>query len=165
MRPNNMSHQGIWKTVHSETPEFIFDDVTEFVFFKESDFEGISIKPEFKSYLIENGLPRESAPFLCFSKLYFEHYLHPKLPIGSNGIGDFILLNTESGVIFYENHDNFNKSIFINSNLISLFECLCIFQKAVIEDNQNDVLPQLLQADNNIQNDSMWHHETANKSA
>lgn len=84
-------------------------------------------------FLTTVGLPESASPWLSFDFdldgriAAFEKYPH-MIPIGSNGSGDDVCLDSKDNyAVVYLNHDEGFQCIFINSSVLLLAECLCLY--------------------------------------
>ena len=119
---------------------------------------GLNLKPETASFLTNVGLPSDAAPFLSFvqnnadiyntiNKLtqYYD-FLEPDFEkyvvIGSCSDGDIIAVNTEDNdIVVWLDHEDYFSSLFFNSSINSLAECLLIYRdfiQNILRENGED---------------------------
>lgn len=119
---------------------------------------GLNLKPETASFLTNVGLPSDAAPFLSFvqynADIYntinklTQHYdfLEPDFEkyvvIGSCSDGDIIAVNTEDNdIVVWLDHEDYFSSLFFNSSINSLAECLLIYRdfiQNILRENGED---------------------------
>lgn len=116
------------------------------VVFPESSLADVRLPADARAFLVESGLPVESAPFLGFeppkgvalqrvSAVFHQPAAFDRYRIiGSNGSGDPICIDeAANGQIVYLNHDNRFQRVLMASSVVSLAECL-LELRDVIED-------------------------------
>ena len=119
------------------------------------------------AFLLEQGLPRDASPFLSFAA-YTPEEIRERLdtfavskdyfPIGHNGSGDIVAIDTNRGEVVYFNHDANNLRVFINSTLPLFAECLCIFQEHLRSGMMHSCLSDIEAVDAKAaKTGSMWH--------
>jgi hypothetical protein len=128
------------------------------------------------SYLLgKHGLPRYAAPFLSFHA-----YSQPEIesrkqhlgipesyfPIGHNGSGDILAIDTDSREVVYFNHDSHNQRVFINSSVRQFAESLCIYQEHLGNGAMAECLGAIAAIDTRASTiGSMWQAEVSSELA
>jgi hypothetical protein len=116
----------------------------EFFRFPATVVDKLKISKADKAILTISGLPKDAAPFLSFGFQKKSDILKSMgrefgLPddvcsrykmIGFNGSGDMICINDSGdGAVVYLNHDRNMEVVFMNSGVVKLAECLCLFHE------------------------------------
>ncbi|MGY0653039.1 SUKH-4 family immunity protein [Luteimonas sp. A537] len=125
--------------------------------------------------LLEQGLPRDASPFLTFYA-----YSQPEIesrkevfgipescfPIGHNGSGDVLVVDTDTREIIYFNHDNHNVRVLINSSLPQFAESLCIYQEHLTKGAVGVCMAAIAAIDTRaVIQGSMWQSEISSEIA
>lgn len=112
--------------------------------------EDIRLPTVSKQFLIDAGLPANTAPFIgfdgskndCVANVAGERTLSDEYraywEIGFTGSGDPICIHEPSGRIVYINHDFNFEIVFMNSSVPQLAECLLSYQSFVRRVNQQN---------------------------
>lgn len=126
----------------------------EFVVYARSELSSIAAQDA--DFLVEQGLPCDAAPFLSFAAYTESQRTHrlsvfglcdDYFPIGHNGSGDIVAIDRVSREIVYLNHDFNNERVLINSTLLQLAECLCVFQEHLRDNTMAFCLTQIERID------------------
>lgn len=115
-----------------ETPPELELGLGEFVRADPSEVEGVPLSAEDSRLLLEVGLPRDAPPFLSFRRypdLPKEAFLRGTFELGTNAQGDPICFELTSRTVVIFNHDRDMERVFVNSSLLKLAECLCLYQE------------------------------------
>ncbi|WP_290595028.1 SMI1/KNR4 family protein [Arenimonas sp. SCN 70-307] len=146
----------------------------EFVVF-DANVIPVRLAKEDSCLLEDHGLPRDAAPFLSFhaySQPEIEsrkrHFGIPEsyFPIGHNGSGDILAIDTDSREVVYFNHDNHNQRVFINSSVRQFAESLCIYQEHLGNRTMADCLRAIAAIDARAATTgSMWQTEVISELA
>ena len=83
-----------------------------------------------RRFLREIGMPRSAAPFLSFRhhpETDYDYLPDGYYPIGSDGAGNAICVDSGSGNVILLDHDFKMQRIFLNSTLLKFAECLCLY--------------------------------------
>ena len=153
-----------------EVPTDLDLGLDEFVQFDPSVVPS-SLRTDDADFLVTQGLPRDAAPFLNFCA-YSQFKLaevrevfgvpDSHFPIGHNGSGDVIAVDSTTGQVVYFNHDDHNARVLINSSLRQFADSLCIYQehhnKRAIEGARSAILAIDPAA---LQQGAMWQIETS----
>ncbi len=150
-----------------ETPPELDLQLDEFTVFESTDLPGLNDNA--KRLLVEEGLPRTASPFLSFS-CYGDIEINdlresgaiPEqfVPLGQNGSGDLLGIDTTTNEVVYLNHDSHNHRVFINSTLDQFLECLCIFQEHLYSKTRRSPLSAIAKIDPRAaEKGAMWHAE------
>lgn len=104
------------------------------------------------TFLVHQGLPAGAAPFLSFAVYdeaeaarrlatcgIIDHYF----PLGHTGCGDVLALDCKTREVVYFNHDANNERVFINTTLMLLAQCLCLFQRHLRDNTLMNCLAQI----------------------
>lgn len=150
-------------------PEELDLKLDEFVLFDSQTLESGGLNEKDKEFLLEVGLPRDASPFLSFQAYSLKDVSSRKevfgidesyFPIGHNGSGDSIAIDTNSGEVVYFNHDFHMKKVFINSSLRQFAESLCIHQENWTANTLKKCLEEISHIDMPaVAKDSMWYSE------
>lgn len=114
----------------------------ELIRFPEQMLESVELRDRDRSLLTKAGLPESAAPFLSFGPqpgllgaLRDSGDPPPDtdgyVEIGLNGSGDPICLEASTGEVWYLNHDDGFRAVFINSSVEQLTEFLLLFRSLV----------------------------------
>lgn len=126
----------------------------EFVAYKAGQV--CSLAPLDAELLVEQGLPRDAAPFLSFEAYSSSQIAHRLMvygisedyfPLGQNGSGDVLAMDLRSREVVYFNHDFDNARVFINSTLVLFAQCLCIFQEHLRDSTMERCLVEIARVD------------------
>lgn len=139
----------------------------EFIDFDPAVVSGLH--SEDSAFLLNDGLPRDAAPFLHF-EAYSKEQLgncaktfglsEPVFPIGQNGSGDVVAIDLSSREVVYFNHDANNLRVFINSSLAQFAESLCIYQEHLSTQTMPLCLAAISASDAKAARvGTMWHEE------
>jgi hypothetical protein len=83
--------------------------------------------------------------------------------IGTNGSGDLICINSESGDVVLFNHDDDLSMVHINTSVTQLAICLCLITESITSGHQTDFLGKLCMVDKRAgDHDAMWPTEYRN---
>ena len=150
-------------------PEELNLKLDEFVLFDSQTLESSGLSEKDKEFLLEAGLPRDASPFLTFQAYSLNDISKRKevfgidetfFPIGHNGSGDPIVIDTKSGEVLYFNHDNYMKKVFINSSLKQFAESLCVQQENRTSNTLNKCLAEISYIDAPAaEKETMWYSE------
>ena len=149
MKPKEFRERFL-KTIPKRAPSRL----RRFVKFKKSMIEPLNLNSDDRDILIKVGLPGSAAPFLDFSAYGIDTLddyadLVPDASryyiIGHNGSGDAIAIDINNGHIVYFNHDMDLEKVFMNSNIVSFIECLCLYAENW-KSKKPDVLFEMLAA-------------------
>ena len=150
-------------------PEGLDVKLDEFVLFDFQTLESGDLNKKDKEFLLEAGLPRDASPFLSFQAYSLKDIASRRevfgidesfFPIGHNGSGDSVAIDTISGEVVYFNHDFHMKKVFINSSLRQFAECLCIYQEHMTNSTMNSCLEEIEDVDPSaIEKEAMWFSE------
>ena len=150
-------------------PEELNLKLDEFVLFDSQTLESSGLSEKDKEFLLEAGLPRDASPFLSFQAYSLKDISRRKevfgidesfFPIGHNGSGDPIVIDTKSGEVLYFNHDYHMKKVFINSSLRQFAETLCVQQENRTSNTLNKCLEEISHIDAPaVAEDTMWYSE------
>lgn len=114
----------------------------ELIRFPEQMLESVELRDGDRSLLTQAGLPDSAAPFLSFGPqsgllgaLRDSGDPPPNtdgyVEIGFNGSGDPICLEASTGSVWYLNHDDGFRAVFVNSSVEQLTEFLLLFRALV----------------------------------
>lgn len=128
-----------------------------------------ALDAEDAAFLIEQSLPCDASPFLSFAA-YTPNDIEERLstlglpqacfPIGHNGSGDIIGVDTKTREVVYFNHDASNLRVFINSTLSLFAEGLCIYQEHLRAGVMRSCLSAIEKIDARaVEAGSMWRSE------
>ena len=148
--------------------------LNEFVVF-DANVIPVRLAKEDSCLLVEHGLPRDAAPFLSFHAYspseidsHKQHFGTPEsyFPIGHNGSGDILAIDTDSREVVYFNHDNHNQRVFINSSVRQFAESLCIYQEHLGKGAMANCLGAIAAIDTRAATTgSMWQAEVSSELA
>lgn len=126
----------------------------EFVAYRYGNLSSLAAQDA--AFLVNQGMPRDAAPFLSF-EAYSEPQVNQRrvvfgidadyFPLGHNGSGDVLAIGCRNREIVYFNHDFDNARVFINSTLAQFAECLCVYQAHLRDDRMNSCLAQIARVD------------------
>lgn len=92
-----------------------------------------SLSVDDRDHLVEIGLPRDAPPFLSFRPLgaNADGGDDPQslFLLGSDGSGDCIYIDHESGKVVIVDHERPSKRMVVNSSFSRFVECLCVFRE------------------------------------
>jgi hypothetical protein len=150
------------KTIRKGAPSRL----KRFVKFNKIMIESLKLSPEDRAILLKVGLPESAAPFLDFNaydidKLNDYSVLVPDPArfyiIGHNGSGDAIAIDKNIGHIVFFNHDMDLEKVFINSSVVKLAKCLCLYAENRKSKNPDELFDKLVSTDSAIEDGkSFW---------
>jgi hypothetical protein len=156
-----------------EVPADLDLHLDEFVEFERADLSRLA--SEDADLLKRQGMPRAAAPNLSFeaySPEEMDELLQSSglpdsfIPIGHNGSGDIVAIDTKSREIIYINHDADDVRVFINSSLQQFAESLCIYREHLTRQELQECLGAIRRVDAAaVAAGAMWHDELARKQA
>jgi hypothetical protein len=149
------------------TPPALGLQLDEFIVFERASL--VELDDRLIRFLTEHGLPRRASPFLSFSsypRAEIENFREtgaiPEgfVPLGQNGSGDLLGIETSTKAVVYFNHDSHNKRVFINSTLDLFMESLCLYQEHLRAKTMQLCLVAIEKIDPAaVKPGSMWHVE------
>ena len=141
----------------------------EFVSFDSQVLKASGLNDKVTEFLLEAGLPRDASPFLSFQSYSANDIEKRKevfgiedeyIPIGINGSGDPLVIDTKSGEVLYFNHDDNMRKVFINSSIWQFAACLCIYQEHLTNNTMNSCLDEIEGVDPRaVEKEAMWFSE------
>ena len=150
-------------------PEEIGLNFDEFVSFDSQILKASGLNDKVIEFLLEAGLPRDAAPFLSFQSYTANDIEKRKevfgiedrfFPIGINGSGDPLVIDSKSGEVLFFNHDDNMRKVFINSSVWQFVECLCIYQEHMTNNTMNSCLEEIVRTDPRAaEKEAMWFSE------
>jgi hypothetical protein len=156
-----------------EVPADLDLHLDEFVDFERADVSRLA--SEDADLLKRQGMPHAAAPYLSF-EAYSPEEMDELLqssglpdsffPIGQNGSGDIVAIDTKSREVIYINHDAKDVRVFINSSLQQFAESLCIYQEHLTRQDLQECLAAIRRVDAAaVAAGAMWHDELARRQA
>lgn len=129
--------------------------------------DNLKLPKYLSEFLTTVGLPESASPGLSFD---FEldgriapvdKYAH-MIVIGSNSFGDDVCLDAKDNyAVVYLNHDDDFRRIFINSSVLSLAECLCLYLGHRHRKDPSDLLNAIGRIDPGaIEGGTFWYSES-----
>lgn len=149
-------------------PELV-NRLCEFILFERETLLAYGIDEAAVGFLVDGGLPADAAPSLSFERYsrqkleeLYDLYDLPRslFPLGHNGSGDPLGIETSSRAVVYMNHDAQMQRVFVNSSVAQFAESLLLYQRLLKARKVEELLEQLRMIDPAAAVEgTMWHAE------
>ncbi len=105
-----------------------FNSLTKF---SESYVSVMELSDSPSQFLRDVGLPKSAAPFVSFDEYEEQELPQDYVYIGSTASGDWICIKKQIGDIYIIDHEEMSYTLFMNSSVMQLAECLLIYKALV----------------------------------